>query len=65
MPQTKVEKRLDVINCKTLFNINKTGTSQVGAISKAQIKSKGDPLETRKFSKKSHRVPEKNRKGTL
>ena len=30
---------------------NKTGTSQVGAISKAQIKSKGDPLETKKFEK--------------
>ena len=41
---------------------NKTGTSQVGAISKDEIKSKGDPLETKKFEKKSHSA-EKNRKG--
>ena len=33
---------------------NKTATSQVGAISKAQIKSKGDHLETKKLEKKSH-----------
>ena len=31
---------------------NKTGTSQVGAIPKAQIKSKGDPLETKLFQEK-------------
>ena len=41
-------------------SLNKTGTSQVGAISKAQIKSKG-PLETKKFEKKSHSA--KKRKG--
>ena len=28
--------------------------SQVDAISKTQIKSKGDPLETKKIEKKSH-----------
>ena len=43
---------------------NKTGTSQVGTISKAQIKSKGDPLETKK-SRKSRTVPKKIERGTL
>ena len=33
-------------------SLNKTGTSQVGAISKAQIKSKGDTLETKKIREK-------------
>ena len=44
-------------------NHNKTGTSQVGAISKAQITSKGGPFgDKNKFKKKSHSA-EKNRKG--
>ena len=39
---------------------NKTGTSQVGAISKAQIKSKGGgSLWRQKISRKSHTVPKK------
>ena len=42
--------------------MNKTGASQVGAISKAQIKSKGDPLEKKKFQKKSHSA-EKTERG--
>ena len=97
---------------RSMFNMmNKTGTSKVGAISKAQKaqniflrktwnfrnffsfgkcrtvpkmwergpfliykhafcckitkNSKGDPLGTKKFSKKSHTVPKKNRKGGL
>ena len=33
--------------------INKTGTSQVGTISEAQIKSKEHPLETKKLSGKT------------
>ena len=33
---------------------NKTGTSQVGAISKAQIKSKGGPFGDKKIEKKLH-----------
>ena len=39
------------------------GKSQVGALSKAQIKSEGDPLETKKIRKKSRTVPKKHRKG--
>ena len=31
-----------------MINCNKTGTSQVGAISKAQINRRRDPLETQK-----------------
>ena len=44
---------------------NKTETSQVGAISKVQIKSKGDPLETKKFKKKSHSAEKKLKGGTV
>ena len=40
--------------------VNKTGTSQVGGISNAQIKSKGDPLETKNFEKKLHSAEKKN-----
>ena len=43
---------------------NKTGTSQVGAISKAQIKSKGPFRDEKKFEKKSHSA-EKTERGTL
>ena len=43
---------------------NKTGTSQVGAISKAQIKSKGGPFGDEKIKKKSHSV-ENPKGGTL
>ena len=39
------------------------GKSQVGAISKAQIKSKGGPFGDKKISRKSRTVPKKNRKG--
>ena len=42
-----------LLSFKKVERENKTGTSQVGAISKAQIKSKGDPLETKKIKKKS------------
>ena len=41
------------LNCDNQnVNKNKTGTSQVGAISKAQMKSKGDPSETKKIREK-------------
>ena len=43
--------------------LNKTGASQIGAISKAQIKSKGDPLETKKLDKKSHSAGKKPKGG--
>ena len=38
---------------KVPIETNKTGMCQVGAISKAQMKSKGDPWR-QKFKKKSH-----------
>ena len=41
---------------------NKTGKTQIGAISKAQTKSKGDPLETKKIQEKVAQC-RKNRKG--
>ena len=44
---------------------NMTGTSQVGAISKAQGKSKEDPLETKKFSKKVAQYRKKTKRGTV
>ena len=47
---------------------NKTGTSQVGAISKAQIKSKGgdkNPFETKKFQEKVAECRKKTERGTL
>ena len=50
-------------NC--LATYKKTGTSQVGAISKAQIKSKGDPLETKNIFKKKSHSAEKKSKGDL
>ena len=43
--------------------MNKTGTSQVGAISKAQIKSKGGLWRQKNLEKKSHSAKKKS-KGT-
>ena len=45
------------------YETNKTGTSQVGPIPKAQIKSKGDPLETKNLEKKVAQCRKKNQKG--
>ena len=42
--------------------MNKTGTSQVGAITKAQIKSKGGPFGDKKI-RESHTVPKKPKGG--
>ena len=49
----------------SLVTYNKTGTSQVGAISKAQIKSKGDPLEAKKIREKVAKCREQPKGGTL
>ena len=45
--------------------VHKTGTSQVGAISKAQIKSKGGTLWRQKNSDKKSHSGEKNERGDL
>ena len=45
--------------------VHKTGTSQVGAISKAQIKSKGGPFGDKKIPTKSRIVAKKTKGGTF
>ena len=47
------------------MNRNKTGTSQVGAISKAQIKSNGGPFGDKKISRKSRTVPKRPKGGSF
>ena len=42
-----------------MLKANKTGTSQVGAISKAKTKSKGGPLGDKTNARKSCTVPQK------
>ena len=54
-----------LLSFKKVERENKTGTSQVGAISKAQIKSKGGPFGDKKIQEKVAQCRKKTKGGPL